>query len=100
MKTTAVENLRRLPDRAPDPSEVLERKESADRVRQLLDGLSTNQQEVLRLKFQAGMSYREISEITGLSESNVGFLIHTAVKNLRSRVQERVPAGRNGRRIK
>jgi len=38
---------------------------------------------VIRLKFQNGFSYKEISRITELSASNVGFLIHTAVQRLR-----------------
>ncbi|MEN8713450.1 MAG: sigma factor-like helix-turn-helix DNA-binding protein [Verrucomicrobiales bacterium] len=38
----------------------------------------------MRLKFQGDLSYKEISEVTGLSVSNVGFLIHTGIKRLRS----------------
>ena len=49
----------------------------------LMAGLPPNQQEVLRLKFQHSLSYREISSITGLSETNVGFLIHVGIKRLR-----------------
>ena len=49
----------------------------------LLDRLPDNQQEVIRLKFQNDLSYREISEITGLSVSNVGFLLHVGIKRLR-----------------
>ena len=52
-----------------------------------LDDLPANQQEVIRLKFQNDLSYREISRITKLSESNVGFLIHTGLKTLRHRVR-------------
>jgi RNA polymerase sigma-70 factor (ECF subfamily) len=37
----------------------------------------------VRLKFQAGLSYREISRVTELSVSNVGYLIHTAIRTLR-----------------
>jgi RNA polymerase sigma-70 factor (ECF subfamily) len=58
-----------------------------ERVRQVtncLDKLSANQREVIRLKFQQGMSYKEISEVTGLSSGNVGFLIHTGLKRMRS----------------
>ena len=46
--------------------------------------LPRNQQEVVRLKFQNGFSYKEISRITALSVTNVGFLIHTAVSRLRA----------------
>jgi RNA polymerase sigma-70 factor (ECF subfamily) len=49
--------------------------------------LSENQQEVVRLKFQSGLSYREISEITDLSVTNVGFLLHTALKKIRERLE-------------
>lgn len=38
----------------------------------LLDGLPPSQREVIRLKFQNGFSYREISRISGQSLTNVG----------------------------
>ena len=65
-------------------AEVAERHETTTQVLDLLDRLPANQQEVVRLKFQAGLSYREISTITGLSITNVGYLIHTAIASLRS----------------
>jgi RNA polymerase sigma-70 factor (ECF subfamily) len=51
-----------------------------------LASLPANQQEVVRLKFQESMSYRQIAAITGLSESNVGYLLHTAIKTLREKL--------------
>ena len=72
--------------RDPSPSAVAERRETTGRVVRQLETLSNNQQEVIRLRFQNGMSYKEISRITGHSVSNVGFLIHTAIKNLRQRL--------------
>ena len=61
----------------------------------LLATLSANQQEVVRLKFQAGLSYRQISEVTGLSVTNVGFLLHTAIARLRKRVADNEHEGCN-----
>lgn len=46
--------------------------------------LSEKHREVLRLKFQEGLSYKEISSVTGHSESYVGVLIHEGIKKLRS----------------
>jgi len=66
-----------------DPSSVAERSERQSEVMNHLDRLPENQREVIRLKFQQDLSYREISAITSLSESNVGFLIHTGIKRLR-----------------
>ncbi len=65
------------------PDEMLERRETAGRLMSLLDRLPDNQQEVIRLKFQNDLSYREIADITGHSVSNVGFLLHTGIKRLR-----------------
>lgn len=71
----------------PSPALAAERSDDTSDVLRALDGLPTNQQEVIRLKFQNGLSYREISHVTKLSESNVGFLIHTGIKTLRQRVR-------------
>ncbi len=65
------------------PVEALERKEKRDQVLRVVDRLPKNQREVILLKFQFDLSYKEISEVTHLSVTNVGFLIHTAIQTLR-----------------
>lgn len=70
----------------PSPDAVAEGQDTTSRVLHLLGGLPDNQQEVVRLKFQNGLSYRQISEITELTVSNVGYLIHTAIKTLRTKL--------------
>jgi RNA polymerase sigma-70 factor (ECF subfamily) len=67
----------------PRPGRALETAETHASVLRLIDRLPPNQQEVVRLKFQNGFSYKEIARITELSVTNVGFLIHTAVTRLR-----------------
>jgi RNA polymerase sigma factor (sigma-70 family) len=59
---------------------------STQSVMQALSLLPKNQQEVVRLKFQHGLSYKEISRITELTVTNVGFLLHTALTTLRVRL--------------
>ena len=39
-----------------------------------------------RLRFHHHHSYQEISEITGLSVGNVGFLLNAAMRNLRGKM--------------
>jgi RNA polymerase sigma-70 factor (ECF subfamily) len=75
--------LERVVATEPRPGAALEAGETQAAVLRLIDRLPRNQQEVIRLKFQNGFSYKEISRITALSVSNVGFLIHTAIKTLR-----------------
>jgi len=67
----------------PLPGDVAEQRDESRNVLRLMAALPANQQEVLRLKFQNSLSYREISTITGLTETNVGFLIHMGIKRLR-----------------
>jgi RNA polymerase sigma-70 factor (ECF subfamily) len=83
MKAFAEGQVERLAAAEPRPGSALERGETQDALLGLIDHLPANQQEVIRLKFQNGFSYKEISRITSLSVGNVGFLIHTAVARLR-----------------
>ena len=68
----------------PRPGRALETDETHAALLGLIDRLPVKQQEVIRLKFQNGFSYKEISRITEHSVTNVGFLIHTAVQRLRA----------------
>jgi RNA polymerase sigma-70 factor (ECF subfamily) len=88
MRTSASETLGLCTARGPDQVEAIERREEHGEVLRLLASLPANQQEVVRLKFQAGLAYREIAAITGLSESNVGYLLHVAIKRIRERIAE------------
>lgn len=81
------ENSQEPRSREPDPARHTATKEMTEKLFQLVDTLPKNQQEVVRLKFQNGMSYKEISSITALSVSNVGYLLHQAVKSLRHAMQ-------------
>ena len=49
--------------------------------------LPRNQQEVVRLRFMHHHSYQEISQITGLSVGNVGFILNAAMRNLRGKIE-------------
>ena len=79
------EILERQPGREPAPNERIEREEASSFLLRIVATLPPRQQEVLQLKFQNDLSYREISEITKLSVSHVGVLIHTALKTLHAR---------------
>ena len=73
---------------APGPDATLEQRENATVIFGMLDALSPNQREVIRLKFQNDLSYREIAGVTKLSVTNVGVLIHAGLKKLRALLRE------------
>lgn len=69
-----------------DPAVTAACKETAGQARALLDRLPENQREVIHLKIEHGLSYRQISEVTGLSVSNVGYLLHQGLQTMRRRL--------------
>jgi RNA polymerase sigma-70 factor (ECF subfamily) len=86
MTTLDERQARDCASREGDLTAALEQREAVAQVAAAMARLPTNQQEVIRLKLQDGLSYREISEVTGLSVSNVGFLMHQGIKSIRERM--------------
>ena len=50
----------------------------------LLARLADRERELVALKYGAGLTNRAIARLSGLSESNVGVILHRAVQTLRS----------------
>lgn len=71
---------------APGPEQIAESRDNQARILQLLQTLPEDQREVVRLKFQNGLSYKEIARVTDLTVGHVGVLLHNALNTLRSRV--------------
>jgi RNA polymerase sigma-70 factor (ECF subfamily) len=86
MRTTDEAGFAGLVAPEPGPDTALERHETTGQILEMLDRLPEKQREVIRLKFQNGLSYKEISRITSHSISYVGVLIHHGMKTLRSRL--------------
>jgi RNA polymerase sigma factor (sigma-70 family) len=87
---------------APDkPDEQAETGHSHRSIMKHVNRLPESHREVLRLKFQEDLSYKEISSITGHSISHVGVLLHEALLKLRTEIQVRpvtaMPSKRGGR---
>ena len=84
MTTTDETGFAGLAAAEPGPERRLVQRETLGRALALLDSLPARQQECIRLKFQEGLSYKEISRITSHSVSYVGVLIHHGMKTLRA----------------
>ncbi len=68
----------------PSPYQTVADNERVELVKSYIERLPENQAVVILLKFEKGYTYQEISAQTGLSQGNVGFLIHTGMKRLRA----------------
>ena len=60
--------------------------EEHTRVHDAMQQLNDRQRDALRLKFQGGLSYREIAEVLDITVNHVGVLIHNAMKNIREQL--------------
>jgi RNA polymerase sigma-70 factor (ECF subfamily) len=67
-------------DPEPMPDEQIIRWEGIGLVRLSLATLDERSREVVRLKFNEDLSYKQIAERTGLEPGHVGYLLHHALK--------------------
>lgn len=69
-------------DPQPLPDEQIARWEGIGLVRLSLESLDERSREVVRLKFNENLSYKEIGARTGLTAGHVGYLLHHALKTM------------------
>ncbi|RME38157.1 MAG: sigma-70 family RNA polymerase sigma factor [Thermoflexia bacterium] len=73
----------------PEPvEEVVAEGEERARLGTLLARLPPRERELVALKYGAGLTNREIARLTGLSETNVGTILHRVVQRLREQWEE------------
>jgi RNA polymerase sigma-70 factor, ECF subfamily len=73
----------------PDPEECLLESEQSNRLRCLLAALPPRERELMALKYGAGLNNRQIASETGLSESNVGTILHRVIRELREQWEQK-----------
>lgn len=79
--------LEAITDTVVECGPELEHENASDmaRLQALIPTLPARERELVALKYGAGANNREIASITGLSESNVGTILHRTVQLLRDR---------------
>ena len=70
------------PTSGPDQHKKLADREAAALALAQMRALEPGEQQVVVLRLQEGMSYREIAEITKRSEGHVGCILHHAMKKM------------------
>jgi RNA polymerase sigma-70 factor (ECF subfamily) len=75
-------------EKQPRPlEEDATRKEEFERLVTMLEALPEREREVFSLKYGAQFTNRSIAKITGLTESNVGTILHRIVTRLREELE-------------
>jgi RNA polymerase sigma-70 factor (ECF subfamily) len=86
MRVETVEQDIDAADPKAGPWEQAACREDAGNIMKVLETLPEAQQEAVYLRFQGGLSYKEIAEVTGHTVTNVGFQLHAAVKAIRAQL--------------
>ncbi len=79
--TDPVEDDRASEDPSPDTSAMAA--EEGMRLQELVARLPPQQRELVKLKFEAGLNYKEMAETLKTSVSTVGVQLHDAMQTLR-----------------
>ena len=87
MHVAEVETLDRRAGREADPAAAAQTSDHASHALAAVAALPPNQREVVELRFRHGLSYAEIARVTGLTATNVGFLLHVGLRALRARMK-------------
>ncbi len=69
---------------ASEPIGYLSKREEHEQLHEQIAKLPTQEQEVLSLRLAQGLSYKQIAEITDMSVSHVGVILHEALTKLRT----------------
>ncbi len=69
------------------PEAAITRMEALSALRQFVDELDQDDQELVKLKYFNDLKYRDISQKTGLNIGNVGYRLHHILKGLAARLR-------------
>lgn len=78
-----VQSLGEIPSLESSLASSIEKKENIQRLKTLLNRLDDRQQELLRLRFSAGLGFKEISLLDGRSEAAVKMAFYRTLDFLR-----------------
>ena len=73
-----------LPSDAVSLGEAQQHRDDIQQLKRLLAPLPPRERELIALKYGAGLTNRAIAQLVGLTETNVGTILHRVVKQLRT----------------
>jgi RNA polymerase sigma-70 factor (ECF subfamily) len=84
----SLDNIFNLPSNDPAPEEITLKNEQGENLLRSLAKLANRDRDLIGLKFASGLTNREISKLTQLSEANVGIILYRAMKKLRIELEK------------
>lgn len=82
-KTIQLDDTFDVPQDSKTPEETVIDEEKWKMLQRCVLKLAPNEQEIIALKFSSRMTNRQIADVLGLSDSNVGVILYRAIRRLR-----------------
>lgn len=76
------------PDHEQQPEAAMIQDETEERLLAAVSQLPYRERDLIALRFVSGLNNRQIAALTDLTESNVGVILHRALKKLRADLKE------------
>ena len=89
-KVFSMEKLKKLISTEKNPEDVFVKSETNDELLKALNILNTKERNIVAFKFGANLKNKEISEIMGITESNVGVILYRTMKKLKKELEREV----------
>jgi len=83
-----LDNIVDLVSSGTQPDDIAVKDEENRALIVAMAGLKDQERQILSMKFATDLGHREIAKILGLSDSNVGVIVHRAIKKLRKLMSE------------
>ncbi len=78
-----------LPGHEPGPETVTAMREEHTRLLAAVGTLAAHEQEILALKFGAELTNRQIAQLVGRTQSNIGVIVHRGLRTLRKALEDK-----------
>ncbi len=85
----SLDTLRNKASAEPEPEEILVNDDIHDDLLVAVARLGSHDQELIALRFGAGLSSFQISKLTGLNQNNINVSVYRAVQRLRNFLNEK-----------
>lgn len=84
----SLDKIINLPSNDTTPDELFLKNELGDHLFRSLEKLADRERDLIGLKFGGGLTNRQISKLTQLSETNVGVILYRAMKRLQIELEK------------
>ncbi|OMD31456.1 sigma-70 family RNA polymerase sigma factor [Paenibacillus odorifer] len=82
----SLDAVKELVSSRKDPESLILQGERSGKLNEALNTLSSKERNIVALKFGANLRNREIAQVTGISESNIGVILYRTMKKLKTEI--------------